>query len=67
MLHLMSWKNALPQTHQYGILCPTRWTVHAKSLHSVEANYAVLQDLWDSVLDGSVDPDVRAKASGVKS
>ena len=41
--------------------------MHAKSLKSVEDNYAVLQDLWASVLDGSVDPDVRAKACGVKS
>ena len=38
-----------------------------KSLKSVEDNYAVLQDLWATVLDGSVDPDVHARVCGVKS
>ena len=29
------------------VLCPTRWTVRAKALHSILANYEVLQILWD--------------------
>lgn len=56
-----------PDTPGFRVLCPTRWTVRAKSLPSVEDNYAVLQDLWASVLDGSVDPDVRTRVCGVKS
>ena len=55
-----------PDTPGFRVLCPTRWTVRAKSLKSVEDNYAVLQELWSSVLDGSVDPDVRARVCGVK-
>ena len=32
-----------PDTPWFCVLCPTRWTVHAKSLKSVEDNYAILQ------------------------
>ena len=56
-----------PDTPGFRVLCPTRWTVHAKSLKIVEDNYAVLQDLWATVLGGSIDPDVRARVCGVKS
>ena len=48
------------------VLCPTRWTVWAKSLRSVLDNYSILQQLWDCVLDGAIDPDIRAKVIGVK-
>ena len=48
------------------MLCPTRWTVRGKSLQSILDNYLVLQELWDEVLAGSVDPDVRARVIGVK-
>ena len=32
-----------PDTPWFCVLCPTRWTVHAKSLKSVEYNYGILQ------------------------
>ena len=55
-----------PDTPSFRVLCPTRWTVRAKSLQSVIDNYAVLQQLWDCVLDSRVDPDVRARVIGVQ-
>ena len=50
-----------PETPGLRVLCPTRWTVRAKSLGSVLTNYSVLQQLWDSVLEGTLDPDTRAQ------
>lgn len=29
------------------LLCPTRWTVRAKSLSSVLSNYTYLKELWE--------------------
>eukprot|EP00117_Sycon_ciliatum_P012838 scpid52838/ scgid13749/ Zinc finger MYM-type protein 1 len=55
-----------PNTPGFRVLCPTRWTVRGKSLQSILDNYLVLQELWDEVLAGSVDPDVRARVIGVK-
>ena len=49
-----------PDTPSFRVLCPTRWTVRAKSFQSVLDNYSVLQQLWECVLDSRVDPDVRA-------
>ena len=34
-----------PDTPGFCVLWPTRWTVWAKSLHSIEDNYEVLQQL----------------------
>ena len=34
-----------PDTAGFRVLCPTRWTVLAKSLKSVQDNYTVLQEL----------------------
>jgi len=55
-----------PDAPSFRVLCPTRWTVRAKSLKSVLDNYAVLQQLWECVLDSRVDPDVRARVIGVQ-
>lgn len=55
-----------PDTPGFRILCPTHWTVQAKSLQSVQNNYSVLQELWDFVLDDVVDPDIRACVSSVR-
>ena len=33
-----------------GALCPTCWTVHAESLHSILGNYEALQSLWTESL-----------------
>ena len=49
-----------PDTPGFRVLCPTRWTVRAKTLQSVQDNNSMLQELWDSVLDGNIDPDIRA-------
>ena len=35
-------------------------------MKSVEDNYAVLLELWTTVLDGIIDPDVHARVCGVK-
>ena len=35
-----------PDTLDFCVLCPTRWTVRANSLQSVLDNYSVLQELW---------------------
>ena len=55
-----------PDTPGFRVLCPTRWTVRAKSLKSVQNNYSVLQELWDYVLDGNVHPEIRARVIGVR-
>ena len=55
-----------PDSPGFRVLCPTRWTVRAKSLQSVQKNYAVLQELWSIVLEGNVEPDVRARVIGVQ-
>ena len=34
------------KTQKITLLCPTRWTVRAKSLNSIITNYSFLQDLW---------------------
>ena len=55
-----------PDQPGFRVLCPTRWTVRAKSLKSVLDNYGVMQELWTSVLDGNIDSDVRARVISVK-
>ena len=55
-----------PDTPGFRVLCPTHWTVRAKSLRSVQNNYSVLQELWEFVLDGNTHPDVRTRVIGVR-
>lgn len=55
-----------PDATGFRILCPTCWTVRAKTLQSIEDNYAVLEELWEEVLSGNVDLDVRARTVGVQ-
>ena len=55
-----------PNTLGFRVLCPTRWTVRAKSLKSVHNNYSVLQELWHYVLHGNVHPEIRARVIGVR-
>ena len=40
-----------PDGPDIRVLCPTRWTVHAASMHSVIQNYSVLQELWEKAVD----------------
>ena len=53
-------------TPGFRVLCPTRWTVRAKSLQSVQDNYSVLQELWDVTLDQNLHTEVRARVIGVQ-
>ena len=49
------------------VLCPTRWTVRAQALHSILANYEVLQILWDESLEIVKDTEMRSRIQGVLS
>ncbi len=49
------------------VLCPTRWTVRAEALHSILANYEVLQMLWEESLDFVKDTEMRSQIQGVSS
>ena len=44
-----------------GVLCPTCWTVHAESLHSILANYEALQSLWTESLQIVKDAEMRGR------
>ena len=49
------------------LLCPTRWTVRAKALHSIHNNYKPIQE-WLTRCEYSKynpDPDLRARAGGL--
>ena len=51
-------------------LCPTRWTVKAKSFESVLCNYTALLETLHSItngLDGVSNSEVTSKASGIHS
>lgn len=47
------------------VLCPTRWTVSAESIHSILANYDVLQRTWEEALQAMPDTEVNAGIQGV--
>lgn len=59
-------KELAPDTPGFRVLCPTRWTVRGESLRSVLENYTVLQDLWDAVLENTLEAEVRSRIIGVK-
>ena len=60
-------KETLPVGNTPGIrvLCPTRWTVNAESIHSILANYNVLQRTWEESLQAVKDTETKAKIQGV--
>lgn len=47
------------------VLCPTRWTVRAKALQSILANYEVLQVLWNESLEFVRETEMRSRIIGV--
>ena len=47
------------------VLCPTRWTVRAEALHSILANYEVLQSLWEESIDCVRDTEMRSRIQGI--
>ena len=49
------------------LLCPTRWTVRANSLHSIIDNYSELLETWDRANDIARDTETKARIEGVAS
>ena len=43
------------------ILCPTRWTVRADTLHRILTNYDFLQTLWEGSLESVKAPEMRSR------
>ena len=54
------------KTQKIALLCPTRWTVRAKSLNSIITNYSFLQDLWQRSLENCTDTEMKARIRGVE-
>ncbi len=48
-------------------LCPTRWTIKAKSLKSILSNYQTLQLLWEESLNATTDHEMKCRIRGVAS
>ena len=48
------------------MLCPTRWTVRAASIHSVLDNHEVLLKVWEESKVSSIDSEIRARIIGVE-
>ena len=55
-----------PDSPDFRVLCPTRWTVRANSLQNVLDNYTVLQSLWEACLESKLDPEIKSRVIGVK-
>ena len=53
------------QIETVTLLCPTRWTVRAKSLGSIISNFSFLKDLWEWAVDNCSDTDMKARIRGV--
>ena len=47
------------------LLCPTRWTVRAKSLGSIMSNYTYLRELWEWAVNNCSDTEMKARIRGV--
>eukprot|EP00731_Ephydatia_muelleri_P003123 Em0001g3123a len=47
------------------VLCPTRWTVRAEALHSILANYEVVQSLLEESIDCVRDTEMRSRIQGI--
>ena len=46
------------------VLCSTRWTVRTQALHSILANYELLQILWDGSLEIVKNTEMRSRIQG---
>ena len=42
-------------------LCSNRWTARGTLLQTILANWAVIQDLWDDILEGKVVSEIRGQ------
>ena len=47
-------------------LCSNRWTVRGTLLQSILDNWAVFQELWDDILEGKVDSEIRGQVIRVQ-
>ena len=57
-----------PEEPGFRTWCPTRWTVRAASLKSIQTNYSVLQQCLESCTElGKNDKEMSAKCNGVRS
>ena len=54
-----------PDTPGLRVLCPTRWTVKAKSLQSIVDNYSAIQELWEESLGDVKETEMRGRILGV--
>ena len=52
-------------TIRITLLCPTRWTVRAKSLKSILDNFDHLKTLWEWSVDNCSDTEMKARICGV--
>ena len=61
-------KDTLPVGSTPGIrvVCPTRWTVRAESIHSILANYDALHRTWEEALQVATDMENKARIQGVE-
>ena len=58
-------KDDLPFNHNIRVLCPTRWTVRAKSIASVIKNFDVLQNTWEEASTIVKDLETKSRIRGV--
>ena len=59
-------KETAPGNSGYRTLCPTGWNIGAVSLQSILDNWDVFQELWDEILAGRVDPEIRGRFVGLQ-
>ena len=52
-------------TPGFRVLCPTRWTVRAASMHSVLDTYEVFLGVWEESKESHLDSDMKARIIGV--
>ena len=48
------------------MVCLTRWTARGESSRNVLKKYTVLQDLWNAVLENTLEPQVKSCIIGIK-
>ena len=57
--------NSEDYTEAITLLCPTRWTVCAKSFSSIMMNYTYLKKLWEWAANNRSDTEMKARIRGV--
>ena len=71
MQFLKNYKQIILSSGSSGVsiklVCPTRWTVRADSLHSIFENYTALFSTWEEAIDAAKDTESKARIQGVSS